>query len=341
MQIDSNFLQNPTPRSDAQSLFIPMLQKDPTHAARRLSRRQSHQQQPAAQSFRWRRPSFSSKQKEDSDSNNININTNFDDRPNINDDKDKDREKEPLREQPKKPPPVLSPAPDSRAEIKKLLRGRDDDAASDKDSECSRPMQALEEKTARQMLHASSAIDLSSAASSSLVPETLPVQPTQDIPNAAQFRAKYNLYNPVGPRFYQNVHLIPSHHRSPPSDSFSTSFPPIRTAIGARAGHTADSGLTRTPSGSPIPTPNGSQTRLGTDGQRTRKVSQTAHDNVDMLDRSSPYPTNWHHDSPYDVIGLSGPPPPQDMVRLIDKFLRISTWKFTVYFFCWDLAQCI
>jgi hypothetical protein len=60
------------------------------------------------------------------------------------------------------------------------------------------------------------------------------------------------------------------------------------------------------PSGSPIPTPSSSQTRIiDPSGKvRTRKVSNTAHDNVDLLDASDPYGTNWHHQSPYDGLGL-------------------------------------
>ncbi|KAH8119913.1 hypothetical protein DFH11DRAFT_16260 [Phellopilus nigrolimitatus] len=211
--------------------------------------------------------------------------------------------------------PALAPAPDSREQIKKLLRDRDDDgAASDKDSECSRPMKALEEQAQRQQLLSASAVDLP-VASTSLVPDFLPVQPIQDIPALGpgpSFKSKYNLHNPVGPPWYKNHHLIP---RKPPSSTFSPTFPPMRTAIGA--GTFADVGRmpgpSRTPSESPLATPNASQTRLGegfaaAPGARSRKVSQTAHDNVDMLDGTDPWGTNWHHQSPYDVGGLNTPP---------------------------------
>ncbi len=64
----------------------------------------------------------------------------------------------------------------------------------------------------------------------------------------------------------------------------------------------------RTPSGSPLPTPNSSQTRIpDPSGKvRTRKLSNTTPDNVDLLDGSDPYGTNWHHESPYDGLGLNG-----------------------------------
>ncbi|CAL1695181.1 unnamed protein product [Somion occarium] len=60
-------------------------------------------------------------------------------------------------------------------------------------------------------------------------------------------------------------------------------------------------GPSRTPSGSPLPTPTSSQTRIHDIRVRTRKVSQTAHDDVDMLDVTDPWGANWHHQSPYDL----------------------------------------
>ena len=239
------------------------------------------------------------------------------------------------------PPPALARAPDSREEIKRLLRVRDSDTdtdgtttISDADSTCSRPMQALEDKTRRRQIRAASISDLSGAGavvkSSTLVPDSLPVQPGRDIPNAAPFRAKYNIYNPSGPKYYTNIHLVPPNTRAPLSSVFSPSFPPQRTAIGSiqlssstspQPQDASTSGtrpvLSREPSHSPIPTPSNSQTRLNNGlsigdafpPPRSRKVSATAHDNVDMLDASDPYGKNWHHDSPYEVIGLDGPPP--------------------------------
>ena len=114
-----------------------------------------------------------------------------------------------------------------------------------------------------------------------------------------QFRGRYPIHNPVGPRFYRNVHLLPP---SRPASVFSPSFPPMS------AEPTMPASPTRTPSGTPLPTPSSSQTRIpDPSGKvRTRKLSNTAPDNVDLLDASDPYGTNWHHESPYDGLGLNG-----------------------------------
>ncbi|KAH9035060.1 hypothetical protein EDB84DRAFT_1593940 [Lactarius hengduanensis] len=120
--------------------------------------------------------------------------------------------------------------------------------------------------------------------------------------SALQFRARYPIHNPVGPRVYRNVHLLPP---TRPSSIFSPSFPPMSTEPASAAPPVAVP--SQSPSGSPIPTPNSSQTRiLDPSGKvRTRKISNTAHDNVDLLDASDPYGTNWHHQSPYDGLGLT------------------------------------
>ncbi|KAH8992504.1 hypothetical protein EDB92DRAFT_579276 [Lactarius akahatsu] len=119
--------------------------------------------------------------------------------------------------------------------------------------------------------------------------------------SALQFRARYPIHNPVGPRVYRNVHLLPP---TRPSSVFSPSFPPMSTEPASAPPVAVPS---QSPSGSPIPTPNSSQTRIiDPSGKvRTRKISNTAHDNVDLLDASDPYGTNWHHQSPYDGLGLS------------------------------------
>jgi hypothetical protein len=111
------------------------------------------------------------------------------------------------------------------------------------------------------------------------------------------FRGRYPLHNPVGPRFYRNVHLLPSNR---PASVFSPSFPPMST-------EPSTPGPSRTPSGTPLPTPSSSETRIPdpTGKGRTRKISNAA-DNVDLLDASDPYGTNWHHESPYDGLGLNG-----------------------------------
>ena len=128
------------------------------------------------------------------------------------------------------------------------------------------------------------------------------------------FKLRYNIHNPVGPRWYKNYHLIPPSQLKPatrPPSVFSPSFPPM--ASSTLQDHSEDlprmPGPSRSPSDSPLPTPNSSQTRVEDSGvkPRSRKTSQTAHDNVDLLDVTDPWGTNWHHQSPYD-IGLSNGP---------------------------------
>lgn len=118
------------------------------------------------------------------------------------------------------------------------------------------------------------------------------------------FTVKFNLHNPLGPRWYRNHHLIPPSHKRPsmrPPTFFSPSFPPMHTS--SMPEHTDDTqGLSRTPSNSPLPTPTSSQTRVMDGGKpRSRKTSQTAPDTVDLLDLTDPWGTNWHHQSPYDI----------------------------------------
>jgi hypothetical protein len=124
-----------------------------------------------------------------------------------------------------------------------------------------------------------------------------------------QFRKRYPIHNPVGPRIYRNHHIIPPQRRqgSRPSSTFSPHFPPISASTGDHPMHTVSMpGPSRTPSGSPLPTPSSSQVQVNQVGlggkPRTRKVSQgSPHDNVDLMDVSDPWGTNWHHQSPYDV----------------------------------------
>lgn len=121
-----------------------------------------------------------------------------------------------------------------------------------------------------------------------------------------QFRGRYPIHNPVGPRFYKNVHLLPPNR---PASVFSPSFPPMSTEPDSTATPS------RPPSGTPLPTPSSSETRIpDPSGKgRTRKISNAAPDNVDLLDASDPHGTNWHHESPYDGLGLNGdrsPVPP-------------------------------
>lgn len=120
------------------------------------------------------------------------------------------------------------------------------------------------------------------------------------IASSVQFRKKYPMHNPVGPRYYKNHHLSPSLDKRPPS-VFSPSFPPMAASTD-RLPETAQlPDSSRSSTGSPLPTPSSSQVRIHDVRVRTRKVSQTAHDTVDMLDHTDPWGTNWHHQSPYDV----------------------------------------
>ncbi|KAI6008361.1 hypothetical protein F5J12DRAFT_828250 [Pisolithus orientalis] len=65
-------------------------------------------------------------------------------------------------------------------------------------------------------------------------------------------------------------------------------------------------GPSRSPSGTPLPTPSSSQVRIPETGgkPRSRKTSQ---DNVDLMDLSDPWGTHWHHESPYDAGTNSSP----------------------------------
>ncbi|KAF9460141.1 hypothetical protein BDZ94DRAFT_1238727 [Collybia nuda] len=161
----------------------------------------------------------------------------------------------------------------------------------------------------------------------SIIPETmkeLPVWYNKDtwasVP-LPSFKLRYNLHNPVGPRWYKNHHLIPpSQVRSTarPPTVFSPSFPPITSSTGHERSEdgTKVAGPSRTSSNSPLATPSSSQTRV-VDGNkpRSRKTSETAHDNVDLLDVTDPWGTNWHHHSPYD-IGLGNEPVSVDVQNL-------------------------
>ncbi|KAF9076068.1 hypothetical protein BDP27DRAFT_1313850 [Rhodocollybia butyracea] len=155
-------------------------------------------------------------------------------------------------------------------------------------------------------------------ASRSIVPDTLKELPewyTKDNwSGTTSFRVRFPLHNPFGPRYYQNHHLIPPSMYRPgarPPSIFSPSFPAMGTnSMPERTDDNAGpTGPSRTPSHSPLPTPSSSQTRVADLGikPRSRKTSQTAHDNVDLLDVSDPWGTNWHHESPYD-IGMGSSP---------------------------------
>lgn len=120
------------------------------------------------------------------------------------------------------------------------------------------------------------------------------------------FKVRYHLHNPLGPRWYKNYHLIPPSQMRPsmrPPTFFSPSFPPMGTSSTPERSEDA-AGTSGTPSHSPLPTPDSSQTRVADGGKpRSRKTSQTTPDNVDLLDVTDPWGTNWHHQSPYDFFG--------------------------------------
>lgn len=124
------------------------------------------------------------------------------------------------------------------------------------------------------------------------------------------YRAVYRIHNPVGPRWYKNYHLIPPSRLRPaarPPSFFSPSFPHMGTT--SMPERSLDSsrlaGPSRTPSGSPLPTPSSSQTRVvdGAHKPRSRKPSLTTPDGLE-LDIADPWGTTWHHSSPYD-FGIS------------------------------------
>ncbi|RXW22597.1 hypothetical protein EST38_g3280 [Candolleomyces aberdarensis] len=127
--------------------------------------------------------------------------------------------------------------------------------------------------------------------------------PLAAIPHS-ESQVKYQIHNPLGPRWYKNHHLIPPSQIKPsmrPPTFFSTSFPPISTSSTPdNIGESANPSMGA--SYSPLPTPTSSQTRVGEGIKpRSRKTSQTTPDNVDLLDVTDPWGTNWHHESPYDI----------------------------------------
>ena len=144
---------------------------------------------------------------------------------------------------------------------------------------------------------------VSSNQSRSIIPDPLRELPPwfnkddRDFVNAPpSSRMRYQLHNPVGPRWYQNQHLIPPSQRDVgqrPPTLFSTSFPPMSSQD-----RTGEAGPSRTPSGSPLPTPDASQTGIADGRPRTRTTSQTA---VDKMDVTDPWGGNFRHPSPYDL----------------------------------------
>ncbi|RDX50485.1 hypothetical protein OH76DRAFT_1402525 [Lentinus brumalis] len=121
--------------------------------------------------------------------------------------------------------------------------------------------------------------------------------------SAAQFRVKYPLHNPSGPRWYRNHHLLPPTRNGRPPSVFSPSFPPMASAPERAQDPSRMAGPSRTPSGSPLPTPSSSQIRIQEPLKpRSRKMSQNTRDNVDMSDGVDPWSPSSpsHSPSPYD-----------------------------------------
>ncbi|KAJ6504378.1 hypothetical protein DFH09DRAFT_291457 [Mycena vulgaris] len=146
--------------------------------------------------------------------------------------------------------------------------------------------------------------------SRSIIPDLLKELPAWYSDNS-HHHVRFNMHNPVGPRWYKNHHLVPPSNSRPatrPPSVFSPSFPAMASNGGLDRLEESSRMpvLSRSASHSPLPTPNSSQTRME-DQPRSRKNSQTAHDTVDLLDGSDPWGTAWHHQSPYDV-GLSSNP---------------------------------
>lgn len=150
------------------------------------------------------------------------------------------------------------------------------------------------------------------SASRPIIPEPMSDLPSVNTkewsaPPLPPHKVRYQIDNPHGPRWYRNYHLIPPSQIKPgmrPPSFFSTAFPPMGTSSTpehmVEMGHP---GPSRTPSHSPLPTPTSSDTRVAEGGRRSRKTSQTTPDNIDLLDVTDPWGTNWHHQSPYDWFG--------------------------------------
>ncbi|TBU39088.1 hypothetical protein BD309DRAFT_1083644 [Dichomitus squalens] len=119
--------------------------------------------------------------------------------------------------------------------------------------------------------------------------------------SAAQFRVKYPLHNPSGPRWYRNHHLLPPTVDGRPPSVFSPSFPPMASAPERGQDPSGMAGPSRTPSGSPLPTPSSSQIRIQEPFHpRVRKVSQTTNQGVDLANGADPNSPDGNHHSPYD-----------------------------------------
>lgn len=164
----------------------------------------------------------------------------------------------------------------------------------------------------------------------------------KDTWTAAPLKVKYHLHDPLGPRWYKNHHLIPPSQMRPslrPPTFFSSSFPPISTSSMPEHSELA-AGASGTPSQSPLPTPDSSQTRVVDGGKpRSRKTSQTTPDNVDLLDVTDPWGTNWHHQSPYDVFSQTATPSLDTQDVRYRSLLFQVTYKTNFYIFSFLIAR--
>lgn len=217
------------------------------------------------------------------------------------------------------PPPRPQPAPKQLSRQQPPLEAS---LQSKRDAEDELEMQKLEEQ--RENPDTLPALN----SSRSIVPDPLNELPSwfskDDWGSSTFRRTRFPMHNPVGPRYYRNYHLIPSSQLRPaarPPSVFSPSFPAMTANSQERLEDLSRiAGPSRTPSHSPLPTPNSSQTRVAdANGKpRSRKTSQTAHDGVDLLDVTDPWGTNWHHQSPYD-IGLNNNPVSPEVLEVSKK----------------------
>ncbi|GJE99655.1 hypothetical protein PsYK624_159260 [Phanerochaete sordida] len=141
----------------------------------------------------------------------------------------------------------------------------------------------------------------------SIVPDTLASLPSWyslevewAAASAPLLRKKYHIHNPVGPRYYKNHHLFPPSLEKRPPSVFSPSFPPMPPSSDRLPDTAMVSAPSRSPSGSPQPTPSSSQVKIHDVRGRTRKISQTAQENAETLN-TDPWGSNLHDRSPYDV----------------------------------------
>lgn len=184
----------------------------------------------------------------------------------------------------------------------------------------------------------------------SILPDTLREAPawyTKDTWAAAPlpaYKMRYNIHNPNGPRWYKNYHLIPPAQLRPavrPPSVFSPSFPPMASATTQDRSEDSTR-LTpsyRNPSHATLPTPSSSQTRVGDTLNRSRKTSQTAHDEVDLLDGTDPFGANWHHQSPYD-IGIVSSEQQQEVCRFPDSPSSAFFIFYFLFIFYFIFTEC-